>query len=67
MVTVHARMSVERNSIVFTSHGTRLERSYSEKSMVEFMAWVYRLLAVVSSKMSFSWMVSWNMGWLSGD
>ena len=26
----------------------RLEKSYSEKYMVEFMAWVYRLLAVVS-------------------
>ena len=29
----------------------RLERSYSEKSMVEFMAGVYRLLAGVSLKM----------------
>ena len=39
----------------------RLEWSYSEKSGLEFMAWVYWLLAEVSLKMSFSWMASWKM------
>ena len=38
-----------------------LEWSYSEKSMAEFMAWVYKLLAVVNLKMLLSWMASWNM------
>ena len=50
----------------------RLEWSYGEKSRLEFMAWVYWLLAVVCSKMSFSWMASLNMAvrdkiwWLVG-
>ena len=39
----------------------RLDRSYREKSGLEFMAWVNWLLAAVSLKMSFFWMASWNM------
>ena len=50
----------------------RLEQSLWKKSRLDFMAWVYWWSMEVNTKMSFSWMASWNtgvrirIGWLIG-